>query len=115
MTSHRPPPSADGFAVVSGLASRAGLLADQVRARAVDLRRCARTQWRSGAADAYEAGTLLEVARLERCAGELDAVAAALAGHARRAEHRRDEIDRVFREAQRLLDAVLPPARGGRP
>ncbi len=113
MTSHRPPTSADGFAAVSGLASRAALLADQVRAKGVDLRRCARTQWRSGAAYAYEASTLEEVARLERCAGELDALATTLAGHARRAEHRRDEIDRVFREAQLLLDHL--PGTGGRP
>ncbi len=115
MTSHRPPPSVDEFAVVGGLSLRAALLADQVRARAVDLRRCVRTQWRSGAANAFEAAALQEVARLERCAGELDAVAAALAGHARRAEHRLDEIDRVFREAQRLLDNHLPPAGGGQP
>jgi uncharacterized protein YukE len=99
------------------LASRAAALAEQVRARSTQVRGHARTGWSGPAADAYARAVATEAARLDRCAGRLDDLVAAIRGHARGAEQRLDEVADLFAAARQALESsagLLPRAGGGR-
>lgn len=88
------------------LASRASVLAEQVRTAAGRVRGRSRTRWTGPAAEAYADQAAAEASRLDRCAAELDDLVAALRGHAHGAQHRLDDVAALFEQARQALDAA---------
>lgn len=96
-----------GVAAVADLARQASELGMEVRARAAQVRRAARTDWHAGAADAYEDRTLSTAAQLDRCADLFGELAFDLAQHARVAQERGDQLAELVRRARRVVEDAL--------
>ena len=96
----------DGVAAVAGLAQDARQISTEVRRQATVVRRASRTEWQSGAADAFESDALAAAGRLDRCAELFSDLADDLARHARTAHHRAEELAELARRARDAIDGV---------
>ncbi len=106
MTGVSPTGLADGVAAVAGLAQDAMRIGTELRRQAAVVRRASRTEWHSGAADAFEGDALDEARRLDRCAELFGDLAADLSRHARTAHHRAEELADLARRARDAIDGV---------
>lgn len=96
----------DGVAAVSGLARDAMRISTEVQHQATVVRRASRTEWHSGAADAFEHDALGVAARLDRCAQLFSELAGDLAQHAQTAHHRAEEVAALARRARDAIDGL---------
>jgi len=98
----------DGVPGVLAVARRAHVLAERVRVAARLVRAAADgdAAWQGPAAVAARSAQVDVAARLDRCAAQLDDVAAAAMTHARTAGDRADELEALARRAMDLLTDV---------